>query len=122
MQVVVGGIDITNHIVRDSYKINTYDQYESWIDGNGLEHRLIVRTKVSGSFEIVCCDKTITLSDFLALWNSAVNNGVVLIGMTILNTNDFDALNAYFEITNKEHIKKGDGRIIDVMTVKIQER
>lgn len=122
MTVVVGNTNITNHIIRDSYKINAYDQYESWIDGNGLEHRLIVRTKVSGSFEIVCCDETITLSDFLALWNSAVNNGVVTIGMTILNTNVFDALNAYYEITNKEHIKKGDGRIIDILSIKIQER
>lgn len=122
MQVVVGGIDITNHIVRDSYKINAYDQYESWVDGNGIEHRIIIRTKVSGSFELVCCDETITLSDFLETWNSAVTYGAVLIGMTVLNTNSFDAISAYYEITNKEHIKKGDGRIIDILTIKIQER
>lgn len=122
MQVVVNGQDITNHIVSGSYKINAYDQYESWTDGNGIEHRIIVRTKVSGSFDIVCSSKTIPLSDFLDLWNGAVNLGAVTIGMTVLNTDKFEALEAYYEITNKDHIKKGDGQIIDVLTIKIQER
>lgn len=122
MQVVVNSTDITSHIVDGTYKINSSDQYESWKDGNGVEHRIIVRTKVSGSFDFVCCDKTITLSDFLTLWNGAVNNGVVLIGLTVLNEGRFDAINAYYEITNKDHIKKGDGQIIDVLTIKIQER
>ena len=70
----------------------------------------------------VRCDKTITLSDFLTAWNSAVNNGVVTIGCTVLNKNAFEAIEAYYEITGKDHIKKGDGKIIDVMSVKIQER
>lgn len=122
MQVVVGGVNITNYIIAGSYNINAYDQYESWQNGNGVENRVIVRSKASGSFEIGCCDKTITLSDFLAAWNNAVDNKVVSIGMTVLNTNRFEALEAYYEITCKEHIKKGDGKIIDVMSVKIQER
>lgn len=122
MQVVVGGIDISNYIVDGSYSINASDQYESWMDGNGVEHRIIIRSKISGSFDIGCCDKTITLSDFLAAWNSAVNNGVVTMGCTVLNTGTFEAIQAYYEITGKDHIKKGDGKIIDVMSVKIQER
>lgn len=122
MQVVVGGIDITNYIVTGSYNVNAADQYESWQDGNRREHRVIIRSKVSGSFEIGCCDKTITLSDFLDAWNSAVDNGVVTMGCTVLNTGTFEALEAYYDITCKQHIKKGDGKIIDVMSVKIQER
>ena len=122
MQVVVGNTDITNYIVSGTYAVNSSDQYESWKDGNGVEHRIVVRTKVTGSFDIVCSTKSITLAAFLALWNSAVTNKVVTLGCTVLNTNSFEALEAYYEITNKEHIKKGDGGIIDVMTVKIQER
>lgn len=122
MQVVVASTDITNHIVSGSYKINASDQYESWNDGNGVEHRVIVRSKISGSFDFVCCDKTITLSSFLSLWNSAVNNGVVTLGCTVLNTGQFEAVNAYYKITNKEHIKKGDGQTVDVLTIEIQER
>lgn len=122
MQVVVGGIDITNYIVTGSYNINAVDQYEGWQDGNGVEHRVIIRSKVSGSFEIGCCSKSITLSDFLDAWDSAVDNGVVTIGCTVLNKNTFEALEAYYEITGKDHIKKGDGQIIDIMSVKIQER
>ena len=122
MQVVVGGIDISNYIVVGSYSVNASNQYESWKDGNGVEHRVIIRSKVTGSFEIGCCDTTITLADFLAAWNSAVNNGVVTLGCTVLNTDTFEALEAYYETTCKDHIKKGDGKIIDIMSVKITER
>ena len=122
MQVVVGNTDITNYIVSGTYAVNSYDQYEGWKNGNGIEHRVNIRSKVSGSFDIVCSTKSITLSAFLALWNSAVSNKVVTLGCTVLNTNSFEAIEAFYEITNKEHIKKGDGGIIDVMTVKIQER
>ena len=122
MQVVVGNTDITNYIVSGTYAVNSYDQYEGWKDGNGIEHRVNIRSKVSGSFDIGCSSKSITLEAFLAAWNSAVNNKVVTLGCTVLNTNTFEAIEAFYEITNKEHIKKGDGGIIDVMTVKIQER
>lgn len=122
MTVMVGNTNITNYIVSGTYAVNSSDQFESWQDGNGVEHRIVVRSKVSGSFDIVCSSKSITLSDFLALWNSAVTNKVVTLGCTVLNTNNFEVIEAFYEIKNKEHIKKGDGGIIDVMTVKIQER
>ena len=124
MRVVVGGQDITKYILRDTYKMDSADSYESWKDGNFVEHRIVVTDKVSGSFDICLCDKTGQLSfdDFLDLWNSAVNNRVVTIGVYVTNKNTFEVLSAYFVLSSKEHIKKGDGEIIDILTIAIQER
>lgn len=124
MRVVVGGLDITKYIVKDTYKMDSEDTYESWKDGNMVEHRIVVTDKVSGSFDICLCDEAGQLSfdDFLTAWNSAVNNKVVTIGVYVTNKNTFEALSAYYAMSSKEHIKKGDGGIIDVLTVTIKER
>lgn len=124
MRVVVGGQDITKYIVKDTYKMDSEDSYETWNDGNMVEHRVIITDKVSGSFDICLQTKTGELSfdDFLTLWNSQVSNGVVTIGVYVTNKNTFEALSAYYSFASKQHIKKGDGGIIDVLTVSIKER
>lgn len=124
MQVVVNNADITNYIVEGSYKMGSSDASESWEDGNKKEHRVIVATKISGQFQVVCSNRanSITLSDFLALWNGAVNNGVVTLGVYVLDTGTFEAIEAYYEIENVKHDRAGDGSFIDVLEIKIKER
>lgn len=124
MQVVVNSTDITNYIVEGSYKMDSSDTYESWKDGNMREHRIIVAKKISGQFQVVCSNRSnsITLSDFLTLWNGAVHNGIVTIGVYVLDTGSFEAIEAYYEITNSKHDRAGDGSFIDVLEIKITER
>ena len=124
MQVVVNSTDITNYIVEGSYKMDSSDTYESWRDGNMLEHRIIVTKKIKGSFQVVCSNRStsITLSDFLALWNGAVNNGIVTLGVYVLDTDQFEAIEAYYTMTNVRHDRAGDGSFIDVLEIAIQER
>lgn len=122
VHLVVDSNDLTDYIVDGSYDVNTEDAYESWQDGNMVEHRVIVGQKVVGSFSILCSDKTITLADFLTYWNNAVDNGVVTIGLYVPSLNSFEALNCYYEITNAEHIKRVDDSFIDVMKVIVKER
>lgn len=124
MRVIIDNTEITNYIIEGSYNMNTDDKFESWEDGNMVEHRVIVKKKVSGDFEVVCSNRanSITVSDFLALWNAADNNGVVTIGVDVLNEGTFKAINAYYSIQNKSHNRAGDGSTVDVFTVKITER
>ena len=124
MQVVVNDTDITNYIVEGTYKMEAQDSYESWKDANGVEHRIIITSKVSGSFDLVCSNRSdsITLPDFLALWNGAVDNGVVTVGVYVINQGELKAIDAYHEISSKEHIRSGDGSLIDVLTINISER
>ena len=124
MKVIIDNTEITNYIVEGSYKMNAADSYESWEDGNFVEHRIIVTKKVSGEFDVVCSNRanSITLANFLALWTNAEDNGVVTIGVDVLNEGAFRAIDAYYSITNKSHNRAGDGSMIDVLTIKITER
>lgn len=124
MKVVVNNTEITNYIVEGSYKMDSSDTYESWKDGNMREHRIVIAQKINGSFQVVCSNRanSITLANFLTLWNSAVNNGVVTLGVYVLDTNSFEAIEAYYEIENVKHDRAGDGSFIDVLEITITER
>lgn len=124
MQVVVNNTDITNYIIEGSYQMDSNDIYESWKDGNMREHRIIVAHKVNGKFQVVCSNRnnSITLHDFLTLWNGAVDNGVVTLGVYILDTDSTEMIEAYYDIENVKHDRAGDGSFIDVLEIKITER
>lgn len=119
--IVVNDMDLTPYVVNGSYKINASDRYESWEDGNLIEHRIIVGSKVSGSFKIACGGE-LSLADFMANWSAAVDNGVLTIGLYVLNIDSFEALECYFEIENDSHILTAGGKLIDVLDIKIKER
>lgn len=119
--IVVNDMDLTPYVVNGSYKINASDRYESWEDGNLIEHRIIVGSKVNGSFKIACGGE-LSLADFMANWSAAVDNGVLTIGLYVLNIDSFEALECYFEIENDSHILTAGGKWIDVLDIKIKER
>lgn len=116
--------DLTKYIVEDSYDINTTDKYEAWEDGNMVEHRIVVTSKVSGSFEILCSNhsNTISLARFLELWNSVTVNKVATIGVYVPIINEFKAIECYFSMESSKHILEPNGDFVDVIKVKIQER
>lgn len=119
--IVVNDTDLTPYVVNGSYDIGESDTYESWMDGNYKEHRIIAASKVSGSFEIAC-GGDLTLSSFLSTWRGAVDNGVVTIGLYVPNRDLFDIYECYFEIETKDHIATAGGKWVDVLTIKIKER
>lgn len=116
--------DITPHIVAGSYDINIDSKYASWNDGNMTEHRIVTAEKVIGSFDIACSDKSnsILLSDFLNIWNSAVTNHVITLGVYVPSLNIQKTITAYFEIKSGNHVLTADGNFIDVLTIEIKER
>ena len=120
--LIIGGEDLTDYIVQDSYDVNSNDVYESWKDGNMMEHRIIVASKVKGKFKIACSEATLPLSDFLETWNSAVTNGVVTLGLYVTNTDTFEALECYFSIKSAQHIKSTGGKLYDVLDVEVTQR
>ena len=124
MKVIVNNTEITNYIIEGTYQMDSADTYESWKDGNMREHRIIVAHKVNGKFQVVCSNRSnsITVAAFLALWNGAVVNGVVTLGVQVLDTNSFEAIEAYYEIENVKHDRAGDGSFIDVLEITITER
>lgn len=120
--LIVADQDFTDYIVQDSYNVVSEDVYKSWEDGNMLEHRVIVKTKVKGKFKISCNERGLSLSDFLSAWNSAVNNGVVTLGVYVVNEDSFKLLECYYKITSAQHIKSIGGKLYDVLDIEITQR
>ena len=123
VQVVIGSTDITPYVVEGTYKMDAKDTYESWKDGNMVEHRIIVTSKVQGSFDVVLCNKNnMPLDDFNAIFTGAENNGVINALVYVTNKGIKKAVSAYYELTNKEHTLLADGSFLDIVTVGITER
>lgn len=122
--IIIGQTNITGYIVADTYKMDAKAQYESWMDGNYVEHRVIITEKVEGSFDVVCSnlDGSITLADFMDIIADAENMGVITCNVYITNKGAAEAIDAYYTVTNKEHTLKADGTFVDVITVALKER
>lgn len=118
----VNGVDITPYLNKKNYKINSEKEYESWQDGNFVEHRVYVRSRVQGSFEVAVWGRDgMDYNAFLNNWNAAVTNNVVTIGLFCLNENRFRAIQAYYEIDSKKHESLINGNYFDKVTIKITE-
>lgn len=122
--IIIGQTNISDYIVHDTYKMDAKSQYESWMDGNYVEHRVIVTEKVEGSFDVVCSnlDGSITLADFMDIIANAENNGVITCNVYVTNKGAAEAIDAYYTVTSKEHTMKADGTFVDVITVALKER
>ncbi len=120
--IIIGTSNITGHIIADSYQMDAEDLYESWRDGNYVEHRIITASKVRGSFEVACCDKDYTFSDFMDVINTADNNGVLTCAVFVTNKNEMKAISAYYSISNEKHELMADGSFLDVLKIELTER
>ena len=48
----IGLTDCSTHVVGENYSVQSNDEYETWTDANGKEHRSAYRTRISGTFEM----------------------------------------------------------------------
>lgn len=122
--IIIGQTNISDYIVHDTYKMDAKAQYESWMDGNYVEHRIIVTEKVEGEFNVVCSnlDRSITLSDFMDIIEDADNNGVITCNVYVTNRGTSKVIDAYYTVTNDSHTMKTDGTFVDVITIELKER
>lgn len=120
--LVVGNQDLTDYIVENSYDIHTEDISQSWRDGNGVEHMIVTATKVRGKFQIVCAPDKLAIADFLSLWNGEVVNGAVTLGLYVITTDTFEAVECYYDIKPAQHIKSTGGTLYDVLEITIRQR
>ena len=121
-QAIIGSTDISDIIVDGSYKMDNESQYESWLDGNYVEHRSGRRSKLKGSFDVSLSPKSGTvLSEFYSLVENATSSAGTIIGaFYCTNTGAVKAVNAFIHLANSEHILTTNG-FIDVVTVEVQE-
>lgn len=122
--IIIGQTNISDYIVHDTYKMDSKAQYESWKDGNYVEHRIIITEKVEGEFNVVCSNLngSITLENFMDIISDADNNGVITCNVYVTNKGVMEAIDAYYTIENESHTMKADGTFVDVLKVALKER
>ena len=121
---VVNSTNITDYIIKDTYEINSEPIYTSWEDANYVEHRIYVRDKVRGSFEVITFGTTprTALVAFLDILKAATSNNVLTIGLYVENEGTFQALNCFYTVESTQHSVTDDGRYVDRAKISIEER
>ena len=121
---VVNSTDITDYIIKDTYEMNSEPVYTSWEDANYVEHRVYVRDKVRGSFEVITFGTTprTALVAFLNILKAATSNNVLTIGLYVENEGTFQALNCFYTVESTQHSVTDDGRYVDRAKISIEER
>ena len=76
-----------------------------------------------GSFEVWLCGMDGMDTDaFIALWNSAVSNHIVTLGVYDQASNSTKAINAYYTIEPVKHNEMINGNYFDVFKIEVTER
>lgn len=118
----VSNTNITKYIIKDTYKVNTEPVYESWTDGNFHEHRIYIRDRVKGSFDVIFFDEDNgAYQDFLDLLDSATDNRLLTMGLFVVNQSKFDGFNVYYTLSQSQHAVTTDGRMVNKMTMHVEE-
>ena len=119
----IAGTDITKYIIKDTYDVNTEPVYESWEDANFHEHRVYVRDRVIGSFDVVFFgSNNVPYKNFLTLLAGATTNNILTITLFVVNESQSAEYEVYCTITGQQHAETTDGRIVNKMTLKLEER
>ena len=120
---IIGETDITPYIDWKSFKMEPVEKYVGFEDGNYVEHRNYVRTKLSGSFKLWLCGMNNMDTDaFKTLLAGATTNHVTTMAVYDQTTNSTKAINAYVRMVPKSHQEMMNGDYFDVFTVEVTER
>lgn len=120
--VNIANTDITKYIIKDTYEMNSEPVFESWTDGNFHEHRIYVRDRVKGSFDVIFFDDDNgAYQDFLDLLASATTNRLLTVGLYVVNESKFDGFQVYYTLSQAQHAEATDGRMVNKMTMTIEE-
>lgn len=95
---VINNTDLTKWERTENHNVNREDVYEEWTDGNWISHRVIARTRVSGSV-ILSFSREADYASFMSLMSTARDaNGYYPITVWCSNTNTTENINAFLDI------------------------
>ena len=121
--VVIDNTDITPWIVPDSYKLQPTEAYESWQDGNYVEHRICTRTRMTGTFNVWTAEvRGMDTDALMAHIKAATHNNVVTMGVFDNVENRMRAIEAYLNITPDKHKDLANDKFYDVFKIEVYEK
>lgn len=93
--------DLTQWEKTENHSVNRADVFEEWTDGNWITHRVISRTRVSGTV-VLSFSRAADFAAFMALLVSARDaNGYYPITVWCSNTNTTETVNAFLDVSGE---------------------
>lgn len=90
--------DLTKWEDTEQHKVNRDDVFTTWTDGNWVDHREIVRTRISGTV-VLGFKRETEFAAFMTLLTTARNaNGYYPITVWCSNTNTSETINAFLDL------------------------
>ena len=97
----IGATDLTKWERTEEHNVNRTDVYEVWTDGNWVDHRVIARTRISGTVVLSFARET-DYSSFLSLLSTERDEeGYYPISVYCSNTGTLETINAYLDIVSE---------------------
>ena len=118
----IGNTDLTVYVDLQNYDVNLIEQYESWFDGNGNEHRNIYAEKAAGSLR-VGFKTDAEISAFKEVLEESRNvDGYYPVTTSVNNATGLREYNAFINISAEGKYDVLNEREWIVFSLEIQER
>ena len=98
----IGTTDLTDYVDVQTYAVNREDVYDSWTDGNWIEHRVIARQRRSGTFSLGFATAAAFSAWTTLLASAKTAGGYYAVTAYINNTGATDTFNAFLDVSNPE--------------------
>lgn len=118
----IAGTDLTAYADIQNYSVNEEDVYQSWTDGNWVEHRDVVRRRVEGEVKLGFA-KAADFAAFAALLISArQTGGWYPVTVYVNNTGAVMNIEAFLAVKGAGKWDLKNGRQWLVQTIQITQR
>ncbi len=98
---IIGSTDLTPWEDTTRHAVNRDDVFTEWVDGNWVNHREIVRTRIAGTV-VLRFSKEADFASFMSLMTSARDaNGYYSVTVWCSNTNSVEMVNAFLDIAGE---------------------
>lgn len=95
----IDSTDLTAWEDTNKHEVNKADIYEEWTDGNWITHRVIARTRVTGTVALSFSRES-DFTAFMTLMSTAKNaSGYYAVTVWCNNTNTTEAINAFLDFS-----------------------
>jgi hypothetical protein len=118
----IGLNDLTPYMDYQKYSMNNVPVYQTWTDGNMIEHRNSIRTRIEGSFQLIYTS-TADFNSFLTLMSSAIqSNGYYSVSAYVQNTNSTESFEAFIEYDSESRFDFTNSREYHLVKMKVRQR
>lgn len=118
----IANTDLTRFEDIQNHAVDREDIFETWTDGNWIDHRVIVRTRISGKVTLGFSDA----ADFTAFVNlmqtAKTADGYYPVTVYCRNTGTTETFNAFLDVAGGDKWDLKNGRQWQTATVTITGR